>query len=87
MRLTSGGSLMGARFAWAYSPKTSYPWGMAFKIWKPALRCDFCRSIRPVDALKAWIMQPVGPTTGRGDGGRTHYVCGPCRKIRNPKPS
>gem|GEM_PF-2138220 len=52
------------------------------KIWMPSLRCDKCRSMRPLSAFKAWVLQPVGPTTGRGDGGRTHFVCGTCRLIQ-----
>lgn len=60
---------------------------MPFKLWKPALRCDRCKGFRPVDALKAWVMQPVGPTTGRGDGGRTHYVCRACRALIDQSPN
>ncbi|MED5372790.1 MAG: hypothetical protein VX899_17360 [Myxococcota bacterium] len=49
--------------------------------WRPSLRCDRCKRVAPVDALKAWLFQPVGPTTGRGDGGRVHFVCGRCRAV------
>ncbi len=52
------------------------------KIWTPSLRCDKCRAIKPLSAARAWLLQPVGPTTGRGDGGRTHFVCGQCRLIQ-----
>jgi hypothetical protein len=47
--------------------------------WVPSLRCERCRALRPVDALRAWFFQPVGPTTGRGDGGRTHFICRRCQ--------
>ncbi len=52
------------------------------KIWKPSVRCDRCRALRPLGAVRAWLLQPVGPTTGRGDGGRTHFVCSRCKIIR-----
>ena len=52
------------------------------KIWIPSVRCDKCRALRPMSALRAWLLQPVGPTTGRGDGGRTHFVCARCRLIQ-----
>jgi len=49
-----------------------------FRPWRPTLRCDRCHRIALRDALKAWLFQPVGPVTGRGDGGRTHFVCRSC---------
>lgn len=50
-------------------------------LWKPSLRCDHCRTLAPLSAIKAWLMQPVGPTGGRGDGGRVHFICGRCRSL------
>ena len=55
-----------------------------FKIWRPTLRCDKCHKVAPLSASKAWLMQPVGPTDGRGDGGRIHFLCRGCRALKNP---
>ncbi|MCB9760879.1 MAG: hypothetical protein H6739_13660 [Alphaproteobacteria bacterium] len=60
---------------------------MPHRIWRPSLRCDRCHALRLRDALKAWLMQPVGPTSGRGDGGRTHFVCRDCRAVAEETPS
>ncbi|MCB9791362.1 MAG: hypothetical protein H6741_01430 [Alphaproteobacteria bacterium] len=57
---------------------------MPHKLWHPSLRCDACGALHPLQGLKAWVMQPVGPTNGRGDGGRTHFVCRDCRALREP---
>jgi hypothetical protein len=54
----------------------------SLKFWRPSLRCDVCRKIAPLSAAKAWLMQPVGPTDGRGDGGRIHFLCQDCRALR-----
>ncbi len=55
------------------------------KFWRPTLRCDRCRKLAPLSATKAWLMQPVGPTDGRGDGGRVHFQCAACRALKTPR--
>lgn len=44
------------------------------RAWVPTLRCVQCRRLRPADALRAWLTQPVTP-----DGGTLHFVCRTCR--------
>lgn len=53
---------------------------MRLRLWAPSWRCDRCRALHPLEGLRAWLYQPVGPTSGRGDGGRTHFVCQACRR-------
>ena len=40
-----------------------------------------CRAIKPVDAVLAWIFQPVAT-----DGGATLFVCRDCRRARGEPP-
>lgn len=49
--------------------------------WRPTLRCMRCRAIKPVDAVLAWIFQPVAT-----DGGATLFVCRDCRRARGEPP-
>jgi hypothetical protein len=55
----------------AFTPEVFMP---RDRLWKPTLRCVRCGRIRPVQALMAWIFQPVTP-----DGGKVHYECLQCR--------
>ena len=42
--------------------------------WVPTWRCLRCHRLRPLDALRAWIMQPVTL-----DGGPVYFVCRDCK--------
>ena len=46
----------------------------------PTFRCRRCRRLKLRDGLRAWLMQPPMPTTGRGDSpGPIYYICRDCR--------
>ena len=47
------------------------------RLWVPTVRCVRCRRVAVLDAVKAWLMQPVTP-----DGGRVHFECQQCRPRR-----